>query len=214
MLARFKKLFEIKWYRLFVICMLMIGIGISITTPYLALYFTKDLGMSTGAFGVFMAVSSLSGILVNTLIAKRSDSGLDRKWILIAAMLSSALVYAAYLTFDNFFILLILVSILSGFGAASIPQIYAYAQESANESKSDDKTLAMSALRSLISLGFLIGPLAGTLLLAAIGYSGLFLVTSAIYLTTASLIFLFLSSRKANPKKKWVEQHSRYLFAH
>ncbi|MGO4696802.1 hypothetical protein AB4Z50_21210 [Paenibacillus sp. 2TAB26] len=59
----------------------------------------------------------------------------------------------------------------------------------------------MSALRSLISLGFLIGPLAGTLLLAAIGYSGLFLVTSAIYLTTASLIFLFLSSRKANPKK-------------
>ncbi|MGG1638669.1 sugar efflux transporter [Paenibacillus sp. NRS-1760] len=201
MLARFKKLFEIKGYRLFVICMLMIGIGISITTPYLALYFTEDLGMSTGAFGVFMAVSSLSGILVNTLIAKRSDSGLDRKWILIAAMLLSALVYAAYLTFDNFFILLIVVSILSGFGAASIPQIYAYAQESANESKSDDKTLAISALRSLISLGFLIGPLAGTLLLAATGYRGLFLVTSTIYLTTASLIFLFLSSRKANPKK-------------
>lgn len=69
--ARLKKLFEIKGYRLLVICMLMIGIGISITTPYLALYFTEDLGMTTGAFGVFMAVSSLSGILVNTLIAKR-----------------------------------------------------------------------------------------------------------------------------------------------
>lgn len=147
-----------------------------------------------------MAVSSLSGVAVNSLIAKRSDSGLDRKWLLIAAMLSSALGYAAYLVFDSFLILLIVVSILSGLGAAAIPQIYAYAQESANASQSDDKTFAMSALRSLISLGFLIGPLAGTLLLAAAGYRGLFLVTSAIYLTTASLVFLFLASRKANPR--------------
>lgn len=198
--TRLKKMFEIKGYRIFVFCMLMIGIGISITMPYLPLYFTEELGMSTGAFGAFMAVSSLSGVIVNSLIAKRSDSGLNRKWLLIAAMLSSALGYAAYLAFDNFFILLIVVSILSGLGAAAIPQIYAYAQESANASQSDDKTFAMSALRSLISLGFLIGPLAGTLLLAAAGYKGLFLVTSAIYLTTASLVFLFLASRKANPR--------------
>ncbi|WP_419874243.1 sugar efflux transporter [Candidatus Pristimantibacillus sp. PTI5] len=198
--ARMKKMFEIKGYRIFVLCMLMIGIGISITMPYLPLYFTEELGMSTGAFGVFMAVSSLSGVAVNSLLAKRSDSGLDRKWLLIAAMLSSALGYAAYLAFDSFFILLIVVSILSGLGAAAIPQIYAYAQESANASQSDDKTFAMSSLRSLISLGFLIGPLAGTLLLAAAGYRGLFLVTSAIYLTTASLVFLFLASRKANPR--------------
>ncbi|WP_169089055.1 sugar efflux transporter [Paenibacillus sp. PL91] len=198
--ARLKKVFEIKGYRIFVLCMLMIGIGISITMPYLPLYFTAELGMSTGAFGVFMAVSSLSGVAVNSLIAKRSDSGLDRKWLLIAAMLSSTLAYVAYLVFDSFLILLIVVSILSGLGAAAIPQIYAYAQESANASQSDDKTFAMSALRSLISLGFLIGPLAGTLLLAAAGYSGLFLVTSAIYLTTASLVFLFLASRKANPR--------------
>ncbi|MEV5030237.1 sugar efflux transporter [Paenibacillus sp. LPE1-1-1.1] len=200
MLARIKKIFEIKGYRTFVLCMLMIGIGISITMPYLSLYFTEELGMSTGAFGVFMAVSLLSGVAVNSLIAKRSDSGLDRKWLLIAALLSSALGYASYLAFDSFFILMIVVSILSGLGAAAIPQIYAYAQESANASQSDDKTFAMSALRSLISLGFLIGPLAGTLLLAAAGYRGLFLVTSAIYLTTASLVFLFLASRKANPR--------------
>jgi MFS family permease len=180
--------------------MLMIGIGISMTMPYLPLYFTEDLGMSAGAFGVFMAVSSLSGVIVNSLIAKRSDSGLDRKWLLIGAAVSSALGYASYLAFDNFFILLIVVSILNGLGAATIPQIYAYAQESANASQSGDRTFAMSALRSLISLGFLIGPLGGTLLLAAAGYRGLFLVTSAIYLAIASLVFLFLASRKANPR--------------
>lgn len=180
--------------------MLMIGIGISITMPYLPLYFTEDLGMSAGSFGVFMAVSSLSGVVVNSLIAKRSDSGLDRKWLLIAAALSSALGYASYLVFDNFYILLIVASILNGLGAAAIPQIYAYAQESANASQSDDKTLAISTLRSLVSLGFLVGPLGGTLLLAVAGYRGLFLVTSTIYLAIASLVFVFLASRKSNPR--------------
>ncbi|SEO77242.1 Predicted arabinose efflux permease, MFS family [Paenibacillus sophorae] len=177
--------------------MLLVGIGISITMPYLSLYCTEVYGMSAGAFGVFMAVSSLSGVVVNSLIAKRSDSGLDRKWIIISAMLSSALGYASYLVFHNYFILLIAVSLFNGLGAAAMPQIYAYAQESANASGSGDKTFAMSALRSLLSLGFLVGPLGGTLILAAAGYKGLFLGTSAIYLTIASLIFLFLQKRKA-----------------
>jgi SET family sugar efflux transporter-like MFS transporter len=194
--TRLKKLFAIKRYSLFVICLLLIGIGFSITSPYLSLYLTEDFGMSAGAFGVLMAVSSISGVVVNSLIAKRSDSGLDRKWIIIVATISAALGYASYLVFHNFFVLLIVVSLFNGLAAPAIPQIYAYAQEAANASKSDDKTFAMSTLRSLVSLGFLVGPLVGTLILGAVGYNGLFVGTAAIYLTIASLVFFFLQKRK------------------
>jgi MFS transporter, SET family, sugar efflux transporter len=194
---RFKNLFAIKGYRLFVICILLVGIGISITQPYLSLYATEDLGMSAGAFGVFMAVSSLSGVAVNSLIAKRSDSGMDRKRLIILAMLSSALGYASYLVFHNYFILLIVITFFNGLGAPAMPQIYAYAQESANASQTNDMTFAMSTLRSLVSLGFLIGPLVGTFILGILGYKGLFLGTSAIYLTIASLVFFFLQKRKS-----------------
>ena len=83
--------------------------------------------------------------------------------------------YASYLVLHNFFILLIFISIFNGLGAAAMPQIYAYAQESANASNSDDKIFAMSSLRSLVSLGFLVGPLGGTLILGYLGYKGLFL---------------------------------------
>ncbi|UAL52670.1 sugar efflux transporter [Bacillus sp. CMF21] len=197
MYKRFKKLFAIKGYRLFVICILLVGIGISITQPYLSLYATEDLGMSAGAFGVFMAVSSLSGVVVNSLIAKRSDSGMDRKQLIILAMLSSALGYASYLVFHNYFILLIVITFFNGLGAPAMPQIYAYAQESAKASQTNDMTFAMSALRSLVSLGFLIGPLVGTFILGVLGYKGLFLGTSAIYLTIASLVFFFLQKRKS-----------------
>lgn len=150
MYTRIKSLFAIQGYRIFVICILLIGIGVSITLPYISLYLTEDFGMSAGAIGVFMAVSSLSGVLVNSLIAKRSESGLDRKWIIASSMLSSALAYASYLVFHNFFFLLFAVTLFNGLGAAAMPLIYAYAQESANASKSDDKTFAMSALRSLM----------------------------------------------------------------
>ena len=195
MLTRFINLFEIKGYRLFVICMLLVGTGISISLPYISLYLTDDVGISAGEFGVFMAVSSLGGVVVNTLIAKRSDTGVDRKLLIIIAMLSSSLGYASYLVFDNFFVLLVVVTIFNGLGAAAMPQIYAFAQESANASKSDDKTFAMSTLRSLVSLGFLIGPLGGTFLLTAFGYDGLFIVTAFIFLAVASLVFLFLQKR-------------------
>ncbi|OCT11312.1 MFS transporter [Paenibacillus pectinilyticus] len=202
MYTRVKNLFAIKGYRLFVVCVLLVGTGISITMPYLSLYFTEDFGMSTGAFGFFTAVSSLSGVLMNSFIGKRSDSKLDRKWIIVAATVSSALGYASYIVFHNFFMLLITVSFFSGLGAAAMPQIYAYAQESANESQSEDKTFAMSTLRSLVSLGFLVGPLVGTIILGAVGFKGLFLWTSAIFLTIATLVFVFLPNRKSIPKKK------------
>ncbi|MGM7722216.1 sugar efflux transporter [Metabacillus sp. Hm71] len=200
MYTRLKNLFSIKGYILLVICLLLVGIGISITSPYLPLYLTEEFGMSVGAFGVLMAVSSISGVVVNLLIAKRSDNGFDRKWIIIIATISAALGFASYIVIDNFFILLIVVSLFNGLAAPAIPQIYAYAQESANESKSDDKTFAMSTLRSLISLGFLVGPLVGTLILEASGYKGLFLGAVFIYLTVALLIFFFLQQRKVLKK--------------
>lgn len=215
MFIRLKKLSEIKGYSLFVICVLMVGFGISITLPYLALYCTEVLGMSTGAFGAFIAISSLGSVLVNTLIAKRSDSGLDRKWLIITALLSSALGYASYVVFQNFYILLIIVTVFNGFGAIAMPQIYAYAQESANDSKSDDKTFAISTLRSLVSLGFVLGPLGGTLILAALGYKGLFLGTSAIFLIIASLMFFFLQKRtfqNTSKKKKMVSPKNRMVW--
>jgi len=195
--SRLKNLFAIKGYSLFVVLMLFIGIGFSITSPYLSLYCTEVFGMSTGAFGVFMAVSSLSGVAVNMLIAKRSDRGLDRKWIILIATISTALGFASYLVFHSYFVLLVFVTLFNGIGAPVIPQIYASAQELAVASKSDDRTFAMSTLRSLISLGFLIGPLFGTFILGLVGYKGLFTGTSAIYLVIALLVLLFLQKPKA-----------------
>lgn len=205
MYTRFIKLFAIQGYPLLIVCMLLIGIGVSITSPYLSLYCTERLGMSTGAFGVFMAITSLSGVAVSSLLANRSDRGMNRKRLIQYAAMASGLSFASYLAFHDFWILLIAVTLFTGLGAPVIPQIYAYAQESATESRSEDKAFAMSTLRSLISLGFLIGPLCGTVILGASGYRGLFWGTAAIYAVIAGLVLFFLPRRNiemSGPAKK------------
>ena len=43
----FTALLQIKNYKLFVVNMLLLGMGIAVTVPYLILFATKDLGMTT-----------------------------------------------------------------------------------------------------------------------------------------------------------------------
>ncbi|MGG0178897.1 sugar efflux transporter [Gottfriedia acidiceleris] len=194
--TKIKSLFNIKGYPLLGICLLLVGTGVSISLPYVSLYLTENMGISAGAFGIFMALSQLSGVFVNSFFAKRSDKGMSRKWIVLIALFSQTLGYASYLVFGNFIFLLIAFTFFSGFGAPAIPQIFAYAQESTNESNFENKKLALFLLRSLVSLGVLSGPLLGTVLIEQFGYTGLFKVTSIIFLINILLVLLFLKERK------------------
>ncbi|WP_144027316.1 sugar efflux transporter [Paenibacillus selenitireducens] len=196
--TRMIKLLRIENYSLFIISMTLLGIAMSLTGPFLSLYCTEVLGMSTGAFGLFMATLSLCGVIVNSLIASRSDKGMDRKIIIMVATMSYAMGYGSYLVFHNYYVLLVVVALFIGIGSPAMSQIFASARESLIESESQDTTFANSLLRSLFSLGFLIGPLVGTVLLTNVGYKGVFSGTSIIFLIITVSVFLFL---KPMPKK-------------
>jgi MFS transporter, SET family, sugar efflux transporter len=200
MVTKMKSLLSMKGYPLFAASLLLVGTGASISFPYISLYLTEELGISAAVFGIFMAMSQLSGVFVNSFVAKRSDSGWNRKWIILIALVSQTLGYTSYLVFDNFIFLMIAFTFFSGLGASAIPQIFAFAQESANASQLENKTFVLFSLRSLVSLGVLSGPLFGTLLLSQFGYNGLFTGTSIIFLLNVILVFLFLGDRKTENK--------------
>ncbi|WP_138493758.1 sugar efflux transporter [Paenibacillus pinistramenti] len=196
MIDRIRSLFKIRNYGMYVVTMLLIGVSVGMTSPYLSLYCTKVIGMTTGAYGLFMAILAMSGVTVNTILAKFSDNGLNRKAVIIAAVFCSAMGYGSYLIFHQYIVLLICVSLLIGLGAPAVPQIFASAREAVNENKEVDTTFANSLLRSLFSAGFLIGPLIGSLLLVGVGYKGVFLGTSATFICVGLLVVLFLNQRK------------------
>ena len=87
----FSALLHIKNYKLFLINMMLLGMGIAITVPYFVLFATNELGMSTNQFGVLLALAAVSQFTVNAIVARFSDTHhLNRKILIICALFMGA----------------------------------------------------------------------------------------------------------------------------
>ena len=138
MIKRLIGLFSIPSYALLFLCMLLQGMAISLSAPFLSIYFTEQLGVSVGMFGVFLAVTLIAGIGISTLIGRRSDLGMNRKSIYIVATLFNALAFSGYLLFKDFTILFVYMTVFTALGAPGMPQLFALTREAVNASRSVD----------------------------------------------------------------------------
>jgi len=191
---RIRHLFSIPSYPIFMICMMLQGMAISISSPFLAVYFTTKLGVSAGTFGIFTAVTLISGVWFSSRIAKRSDSGLSRKRLMVVALLFNTIAFAGYLFIHEFYLLLVYMTLFTAIGAPAMPQLFASAREAVNASPSADHALANSSLRSMFSLGFIVGPLIGSILIHYSGFQGIFMSTALILFCNALLVLFFVKS--------------------
>ena len=185
----FTALLQIKNYKLFVVNMLLLGMGIAVTVPYLILFATKDLGMTTTQYGLLLALAAISQFIVNSIIARFSDTHhLNRKILIITALFMGAVSFSIYFYVHQIWLFIVLYALFQGLFAPAMPQLYASARESINASSSRDRAkFANTVLRSMFSLGFLFGPFIGAQLIELKGYSGLFGGTIAIILFTLIL---------------------------
>lgn len=197
MLTRTYSLLKIPSYPVFMLCMLLQGMAVSISGPFLAVYFTEELGVTAGTFGIFTAVTLLSGVGLSMLIARRSDAGLNRRRLMVICMMFNAVAFAGYIFIHDFYPLLVYMTVFTAAGAPAMPQLFASAREAVSASKSADHAFANSTLRSMFSLGFICGPLAGAVLLNEFGFQGVFLTTTLFFLVNALLVFSFVRPSSA-----------------
>ncbi|MBO1198850.1 sugar efflux transporter [Staphylococcus simiae] len=189
----FLALLQIKNYKLFVVNMFLLGMGMAVTIPYLVLFATKDLGMTTNQYGLLLALAAISQFTVNSIIARFSDThNLNRKVLIITALLMGAIGFSIYFYVHSIWLFIVLYAFFQGLYAPAMPQLYASARESINVSSSKDRAkFANTVLRSMFSLGFLFGPFIGAQLISMKGYAGLFGGTISIILFTLILQVLF-----------------------
>ncbi|MCY1037345.1 sugar efflux transporter [Staphylococcus nepalensis] len=198
----FRELLHIKNYKLFVVNMMLLGMGIAITVPYLVLFATNDLGMTSTQYGLLLALAAISQFTMNTIVARFSDThSINRKVIIITALFMGAISFSIYFYIHEIWIFIAMYAIFQGCFAPAMPQMYASARESINTSTSKDRAkFANAVLRSMFSFGFLFGPLIGALLLEFKGYAGLFSGTITIILITLLLqVFFFKDIKTKRP---------------
>ena len=152
----FRALLHIKNYKLFVVNMMLLGMGIAITVPYLVLFATNDLGMTTSQFGLLLALAAISQFTMNTIVTRFSDTyQISRKLIIITALFMGALSFSIYFYIHEIWIFIVVYAILQGCFAPAMPQMYASAREAINASTSRDRAkFANTVLRSMFSFGF------------------------------------------------------------
>lgn len=133
----FKALLHIKNYKLFVVNMMLLGMGIAITVPYFVLFATNELGMTTNQFGILLALAAVSQFTINSIVARFSDThNINRKFLIITALFMGAVSFSIYFYIHDIWLFIITYAIFQGLFAPAMPQLYASARESINISSS------------------------------------------------------------------------------
>ncbi|QYA48698.1 MFS transporter [Nosocomiicoccus ampullae] len=196
-----KKLFKIQNYKLFLVNMILYGMAVAITTPFLVLYMTDNHGLTVTQFGIFMAAGAIGSFVVNTIVGRFSDQlSFDRKYLLLIAIVMEIITFSLFLVLNHTVILVIGYIIFFSLGAPGLPQLYASARESVNKNNSNDtrlKIFANTVLRSMFSFGFLFGPLIGSILIARYDFTGLFVGTVVIFMVVF-VVTLFIKPTKVD----------------
>ena len=111
----FKALLHIKNYKLFVVNMMLLGMGIAITVPYFVLFATNELGMTTNQFGILLALAAVSQFTINSIVARFSDThNINRKFLIITALFMGAVSFSIYFYIHDIWLFIITYAIFQG----------------------------------------------------------------------------------------------------
>lgn len=167
------------------------SLGFAVSIPFVAIYFHSDLNMSMSEIGLFFGLMAVVRSIFQAVAGELSDR-VERRYLIIVAQTcrSGAFVLLALAMYRNWGFIPIGAFLLinSVFGA-----VY---QPTANAMVSDimPKKLRLDGYaitRSAGNLGWAVGPAIGGLI-ASHSYGALFLISSAMTLTSAMIFWLFL----------------------
>lgn len=188
-----KDIIKMPGFMAIVFTIIMLGITVSATNPFLSIYCIQQTGMTPMSYGVLMSITMICGLVISTVIGKASDTKYSRKGMIIFTLISTAAAYVLFAGFTNYYVLLAASAVFFGISFASFPQVFAYARESISMSdiSAANQPLAMNLLRMLYSLGWIAGPSIGSLLVNKYNFHPFFLIVAATYVFV-SLIALIL----------------------
>ncbi|MEJ2854418.1 MULTISPECIES: sugar efflux transporter [unclassified Saccharothrix] len=171
---------------------LLTGTGYALAFPFLSLFLVKELGASPFATGAFLLSGAASSLIVSTLIGRLSDARAIRRTIMITASVAGGVGYGLFAILRNYWLLLVVSIALLSVASALMPQLFAYARLVLERAGSTRGPLAISTLRTMMSVSWVGGPPLAALLIDISGFPGLFGSAAVICLLSAGVTAFFL----------------------
>ncbi|MGY2893540.1 sugar efflux transporter [Deinococcus sp. UYEF24] len=177
---------------------LLLGLSTSLAGPYIPLFGSELAHMSPLTLGIFMSLLAVSSIGVSLQMGRISDRLASRKPVVLIAVAAAVLGYVLLTTTTNYLALCLICVLFLGTGAASFPQLFAFARSQLGGVAPKTAEHGLTTLRSVFSLAWVVGPGVGALVVSGLGFRGLFLVTALLYALAGVVV---LSSGRGSTKR-------------
>ena len=161
--------------------------------PFLSLYLNQSLGFTLENVGGIMTSFGLGSLLGAWLGGKLTDIFGHYK-VMLTSLIVSGFLFIAIQFLNGFWPIclgiFVLMIVADAFRPAAFVALSAY-------SKPENKTRSVTLIRLAINLGFSAGPALGGLIIASIGYGGLFWVDGVTCILAGVLLLMVLHPKKA-----------------
>ena len=186
----------------------------TMVVPFLSLYLTQNMGFTLENVGSIMTSFGLGSLLGAWLGGKLTDIvGYYR--IMLLSLIGSGFLFIVIQFLEGFWPLCIgifvLMTVADAFRPAVFVALSAY-------SKPENKTRSVTLIRLAINLGFSAGPALGGLIIATVGYGGLFWIDGNTCILAGLLLLIILHPKKTrvsdtigNPSPKSAYTDGKYL---
>ena len=176
--------------------------------PFLSLYLTKDLDFSLKQVGIIMSCFGL-GSLVGSWLGGILTDKFGYYKVMFGSLFCSGILFICMQFLHTFselcfgiFFLLVVADI---FRPASFVALSAY-------SKPENRTRSVSLIRLAINLGFSAGPAIGGIIIATLGYKGLFWVDGTTCILASLSLFVLLNPKKATVLDHYVNPNPKSVY--
>src|SRR6478609_8202346 len=184
---------------LFVVLFLsiLLGLAYSFVVPFMSMFGTREVGMSHFGFGVFMTITSVSGIVISTFLARSSDTRWSRKNVLLLGGACGAAGYLGYAFVRNPVLLTVIGALALGVASITFGQVFAYSRDTLEESTIERHEIPfyMNFIRLFFALAWTVGPAIAAYLMTRYSYRVTFSAAAFTYSLFVALVALFVPSR-------------------
>lgn len=173
---------------------ILLGLAYSFVVPFMSMFGTREVGMSHFEFGVFMTVTSVSGIVISTYLARSSDTRWSRKYVLLLGGAAGALGYLGYAFVRSPLLLTVIGALALGVASISFGQVFAYSRDALEHSTIERHEIPfyMNFIRLFFALAWTVGPAIAAYLMTHYSYRVTFSAAAFTYLLFCGLVALFV----------------------
>jgi len=152
-------------YRGATIAMFLSGLGFSAAAPQIALFLVNDLGGSLTAAGLFY-LTNLTAPVAGYLIGARSDRTGGRLGLFRVCAIAGFASWAAIAFSTQLWMPYVLSAVVGAFGGAATSQLFAAIHDETRAHPNPGNDGVVAIVRMALTAGWVVGPVAGSLLAA------------------------------------------------